>query len=285
LDGKINRIEYQVRHSREGNMSGVPSGPLRFRDLVSARPALRWRDALATLRHFAIVSYAVDPSRVRPHVHPRFEIDAFVESSQGPRALVSMVPFEDQDFHVIGLPWLKFRFGQTNYRTYVIDRETGERAVWFFGSTLDSWTVAVPRYWWRLPWHRSRIRFDCEYDAAAGRYRRYRMSTTSAWAAVELELEDGAQPLCELSGIPDFESGLVTLTHPLLGVFYRRDGRLGSYRIWHDRLACTAGRCVHARISLFDRLGIVPYAEQQSPQSVLIQRETEFAIYLPPQKL
>jgi hypothetical protein len=280
---KRSKIKCAVR--AKGNMALAPSGPLRFCNLLSARPPLRWRDALATLRHFSIVSYAVDPGRVRPHVHPRFEIDAFVDSPEGSRALVSMVPFEDQDFHLIGLPQLKFRFGQTNYRTYVIDRETGERAVWFFGSTLDSWTVVVPRYWWRLPWHRGRNRFDCDYDAAAGRYSRYRMTTNSAWAAGELELEDTGQPLCELSSVPDFEAGLVTLTHPLLGVFYRRDGRLGSYRIWHDRLACTAGRCVHARIGLFDRLEIVPYAEQRSPHSVLIQRETEFAIFLPPRRL
>jgi hypothetical protein len=193
-----------------------------------------------------------------------------------------MVPFEDQDFHFVGLPWPKWRFGQTNYRTYVIDRETGERAVWFFGTTLDSWTVVLPRYVWRLPWHRGRMRFDCNYDSTVGRYTRYRMTTRSNWATVELELEDAGEAICELSGIRDFEAGMVTLTHPLLGVYYRRDGSLGSYRIWHDRLNCHVGRCLQACIGLFDRLGIVTYEEQQSPHSVLIQHETEFAIFLPP---
>jgi len=258
------------------------TGPLRFSDLLSEKPTLGRSDALATLAHFAIISYAVDPGRVRPHVHSRFEIDTFVQSPHGPQALVSMVPFEDQDFHFAGAARFKFRFGQTNYRTYVIDRETGERAVWFFGTTLDSWTVAVPRFWWRMPWHHGRIRFDCEFDASARRYSRFSMTTRSNWAPAELELEDSGQPLSELSGMTDFESGLATLTHPLLGVYNGRNGRLGSYRIWHDRLQCTTGRCLHAKICLFDRLGLVPYAEQQSPHSVLIQRETEFAIYLPP---
>jgi hypothetical protein len=166
----------------------------------------------------------------------------------------------------------------------VIDRETGERAVWFFGTTLDHWSVVLPRNVWRLPWHRGRIRFDCEFDAAAGRYTRYRLTTTGGWAAVELALEDLGQPCESLCGADDLEAGLVTLTHPLLGVYYRRDGRLGSYRIWHDRLQCSAGRCIGARIELFDRLGIVNYGEQAEAHSVLIQRETEFAIYLPPKR-
>jgi hypothetical protein len=250
-------------------------------------PEVSRRDALATLAHFAIISYAVDPARVRPHVHPRFEIDCFVDSPAGPRTrtLVSIVPFEDQDFRFAAAPWLKFRFGQTNYRTYVIDRETGERAVWFFGTTLDSWMVVVPRHLWRLPWHRGRVRFDCEFNAAEARYTRYRMSTRGKWAPAEIELDDRGEGVCELSGIPDFESGLVTLTHPLLGVYYRRDGKLGSYRIWHDRLRCNVGRCTRARIELFDRLGLVAYAEQCTPHSLLIQRETEFAIHLPPNQL
>jgi hypothetical protein len=261
------------------------SNQLRFTDELLARPTLAGSDALATLQHFAIISYAVDPQRIRPHVHPRFEIDCFINSPSGSRALVSIVPFEDQDFRFAAAPWLTFRFGQTNYRTYVIDRETGERAVWFFGTTLDSWSVAVPRYLWRMPWHRGRIRFDCEYDAAGRRYARYRMTTASTWAPVELELEDFGSATCELPGVPDFEAGLVTLTHPLVGVYYRRDGHVGSYCIWHDRLACSAGRVVRARIGLFDRLELVPLADQNSPHSVLIQRHTEFAIYLPPKRL
>lgn len=267
-------------------MHGVTKpASLRFCDLNSHRPPLRRRDAVATLAHFAIICYAVDPIRVRQHVHPRYEIDTFVDSPNGPQTLVSMVPFQDQDFHFAVASRLKFRFGQTNYRTYVIDRETGERAVWFFGTTLDSWTVVLPRYWWRMPWHRGRMRFNCEYDQTAGRYTRYQMTTRSNWAPVEVELEDTGRPLCELQGMTDFEAGLVKLTHPLLGVYYRRDGQLGSYRIWHDRLQCTAGHCLRAKIGLFDRLGIVPYAEQHAPHSVLIQRETEFTIYLPPARL
>ncbi len=258
---------------------------IRFSDELLTRPKLGGLDVVATLEHFAIVTYAVPPERLRPHVHPRFDLDCFTDASGQTRTWVSMVPFEDQDFHFQALPWATFRFGQTNYRAYVIDRDTGRRAVWFFGTSLDSWSVAVPHYVWKLPWHRGRIRFDCAFDEARGAYDRYRMTTASAWAPVELELEDTGRPVAGLDGFDELEAGLVVLTHPLTGVFYRLDGKLGTYSIWHDRLCPTEGRVTRARVGLFDRLGLVPFAEQGRPHSVLIQRRTEFTVYLPPGRL
>jgi hypothetical protein len=258
---------------------------LRFTADLLTRPPVRRFDVVTKLGHFAIVTYAVEPWRVRPHVHPRFDLDCFRAADGSERVWVSMVPFEDQDFHFQFAPWALFRFGQTNYRTYVIDRATGRRAVWFFGTTLDSFSVAIPRYLWELPWHHGRIRFDCAYDEAAKRFARYQMRTHSSWAPVELELQDTGQPLKELDGFAELEAGLVVLTHPLLGVYHRRDHCLGTYSIWHDRLQLSVGRCVQARIGLFDRLGIVPFAEQTRPASVLLQPSTEFTIYLPPGRL
>jgi len=227
------------------------------------------------LEHFAIVTYAILAERLRPHVHQRFELDCIDGEAGKQLALVSVVPFIDRDFHFSGVPYPRFRFGQTNYRAYVIDRATGKRAVWFFGTSLDSWTVTIPRHLWKLPWYRGRIRFDCVFDPAA----------ESEWAPLELELEDSGQPVSALAGFPSLESGAVTLTHPLDGMYYRRDGKLGSYSVWHERLALTSGRVVTAKIGLFDRLGLVPFAEQTTPHSVMIQRLTEFTVYLPPRRL
>lgn len=254
-------------------------------DLLRPRPR-GWWDVEATLAHFAMVTYSVDPGRVRPHVDARFDLDIYTSADGSPRVWVSMVPFQDQDFHFVAAPWPRFRFGQTNYRTYVIDRRTRQRAVWFFGTTLDSWSVVVPRYVWRLPWHRGRIQFDCAFDAVANRYTRYRMTTESAWAPAEIELGDTGEPVESLDGFGNVEATLVVLTHPLVGVFRRRaSGGLGTYSVWHDRMACTLGSIQHARIDLFDRLGLVPFADQHQPHSVLIQRETTFTIHLPPKRL
>ena len=258
------------------------SQPPQFTDEMLTRPGLSGIDVTTTLRHFAIITYEVDPERLQAHLHPRFTPDCIQGADGSERALISVVPFLDLDFRFASCPWPTFAFGQTNYRAYVIDSETGERVVWFFGTCLDSWSVLVPRVLWKLPWHRGRIHFDCEYSSSESRYRRYRMQTRSPWAPAEVELQDsGVQPRA-LRGFSSLESGLVVLTHPLRGYFFRRDGRLGTYDVWHDRLRLTEGSCLQARFPLLEKLGLVPLERQAQTHSVLIQPSTEFLILLPP---
>lgn len=262
-----------------------PRHPLRFTADLLTEPRHRAWDVVTTLRHFAIVTYALDPDRLIPHLHPRFEPDCVALANGQQQALLSVVPFHDEAFHFVGMPLLRWSFGQTNYRAYVRDRSTGERAVWFFGTTLDSTTVLIPRYLWKLPWHLGRITFDCELDPHTRRYTRYRMATRSRWAPAMLDLSDSGTPVTTLSGFDDAETGLVVLTHPLQGYYYRRDGTLGSYTIWHDRLTPTLAHCNSAQFPLLDRLGLVPLAEHATPHSVLLQAETRFSIYLPPKRV
>ncbi len=252
---------------------------LTFAEVLSERPAVGALDAVSTLRHFAIVTYAVDPARLKAIIPPRFALDE-VEIAGSRRALLSVVPFEDENFRWAGFPCARFRFGQTNYRVYVRDQVTGRPAVWFLGTVLGSWAFLMPRLAWRLPWHRGKIRFDCELHD--GDYQRYSMTTRSSWASAQLELE----PLRERflpAGFKDEESALVFLTHPLVGFYHRTDGSLGTYSVWHERLRVAWAGCRRARFDLLDRLGLVPFAEQDHPHSVLVQPNTEFTIYLPPQ--
>jgi len=254
---------------------------LRFTDELLTRQMPSGMDVDTTLSHFAIVTYMVAPDALRSHVHSRFELD-IVNQDYPDTALVSVVPFVDQDFRFSRFPWFKRRFAQTNYRTYVTDTETGEHVAWFFGTSLDSFAVCVPRHLWKLPWHRADIRFDCNYDSCLGRYLSYRMEARNSWADAFLELEDTGTTPKILKGFDDLETGLVLLTHPRRGYFYRRDGKLGSYSIWHDRLQTTVGRVVDARFDLLDSLGLVNRGDISSVHSVLVQHQTEFTIYLPP---
>jgi hypothetical protein len=249
-------------------------------DPASWRPASSARDATATLHHFAIVTYAIPPDRVAGLVAPRFGLDC-VAIDGAERALVSVVPFQDHDFRWPATSETRRRFGQTNYRIYVRDRETGRRAVWFLGTSLGSWTVVVPRCLWRLPWHYGRFAIACEQNAD-GRYTTYRFATRSWWAPLELELDHEPDRPLELPGFTDTATGLDVLTHPLDGYYRRTDGRLGTYSVWHERMTPTAGLVRRARIGLLDRLGIVPFAEQAAAHSVLIQPRIEFLIRLPP---
>lgn len=253
---------------------------LRF-DQAPARRTPSGIDVVTNLAHFAIVTYCVDPDALRRHVDERFDLDTItVDGTE--QALVSVVPFMDEDFRFARFSRKTWEFSQTNYRAYVTDRRTGRHVVWFFGTALDTPWVVVPHRRWKLPWHRTSIRFYCDYDEEAERYRQYRMEARGDWGGAMLEIEDSGMPVQELAGFDDFESGLYLLTHPFEGYFYRRDDRLGSYSIWHAPLELTSGRVTQARFDLLDRLGLGPSDDLSRIHSVMLQRRTEFTIYLPP---
>ncbi|MBL8269235.1 DUF2071 domain-containing protein [Steroidobacter sp.] len=258
--------------------------PLKMSDYSHDRPSPSGMDVLCKLQHFAIITYAVDRRRFAGLMPERFALDT-IEIEGCEKALISVVPFIDVDFTSAVYPFPKFTMGQTNYRIYIVDRQTGERCVWFLGTTLDSWTLAVPRLLWNLPWYSGKVSFECDFDSAQGIYKKYKMSTQARWAAAAVELKQAADAKLRFPGFPDIETGLVFLTHPLAGFYHRRDGKLGTYRVWHKQLAVRPAELVSARFGLLDRMGLVNEAEQQVPHSVLVEPINEFTIYLPPKVL
>lgn len=256
--------------------------PLKMSDYLHVRPEPSGIDVLCKLQHFAIITYAVDPQRFSGLIPDRFALDTVVIDSCE-KALISVVPFIDVDFTSAVFPFPNFTMGQTNYRIYIVDKTTGERCVWFLGTTLDSWTLVVPHVIWNLPWFSGKVSFDCDFDSTEGRYTKYRMTTKAKWAPAEVELRQPGNAPLRLPGFPDIETGLVFLTHPLAGFYHRRDGRLGTYKVWHKQLMVRAAELVSARFGLLDRMSLVSKAEQQHPHSVLVEPINEFTIYLPPQ--
>lgn len=253
----------------------------KFEDCLTERPRPKGIDVLCGLRHFAIITYAVPAERFSGIFPDRFQLDT-IEVDGRTLGLISVVPFIDVDFTSAVFPFPKFTMGQTNYRIYIIDRVTGERCVWFLGTTLDSWTLVVPRYLWNLPWHAGKVKFDCRLNQSTGLYKKYEMTTESSWAEAAVELQQSEEDTFNLPGFPDTESALVYLTHPLAGFYYRRDGKLGTYRVWHKELLVKPATLKSAKFGLLSRLGIVSESEQLNPYSVLIEPLNEFTIYLPP---
>lgn len=256
--------------------------PLQFTPELLTRKSTSGLDVETSLAHFAIITYMVEPAVLRSHIPERFALDCITAPDGTQKALISVVPFVDQDFRFVRWPWLKWRFGQTNYRAYVTDRASGEHVVWFFGTALDSFWVNIPHYAWKLPWHRAQIQFHTDYDDKLGRYKTYRMTANSQWSPAQLELEDTGSPPQELVGFSQLETGLVLLTHPLRGYYYRRDGKIGSYSIWHDKLNPTVGRVIMAEFPLLQRLGLGQMGDLTAVHSVLMQPKIDFTIYLPP---
>ena len=254
---------------------------LNFYDILHPCPQTKGIDVVSTLQHFAIVTYAVDPSRLEHLLPKRFKLDT-VEIEGETKALLSVVPFYDLDFRPALLNFPKLSMGQTNYRIYVVDSKSGEKVVWFIGTTLDSWSTVVPAYVWKLPWYRGRIQFSCDYDAVNQVYKTYSMTTTSDWAPAHLKLKQEVEMPFTLEGFEGKESALVFLTHPLTGYFHRQDGKVGTYGVWHKQLQVKPAKLISAHFELLSKINILTQVEQQHPHSVLVQAEAEFTIFLPP---
>jgi hypothetical protein len=255
----------------------VVTNQTRLQQRLHKRPSGRL-DIRSDLLHFSLINYAVPKERLEPHIPTdRFEIASFAINGRQ-QAMLSVVPFIDADFNFYRLfPWLKFRFAQTNHRVYVIDKKTGEPVVWFFGTTLGSQVVHLARTLWRIPWHHGRYQINCQYDEESARYQTYAIQIKSAWCQSQIEIEDSGQPV----QLTDEER--LILTHPVDGYFYRLDGRVGGYSIWHEIIPLTTAAPKNLYFSLYEDLNIMSREEMQQPHSIFICPRIAFDIYMPPQ--
>ena len=207
---------------------------LSFSADVFTKPRInRVTDALTTLNHYCQVNYSVSSDRLRTLIHPRFDPFPIINHDQ---AIISAVVFQEKNFHFPSLPFLgRYTFSQTNYRTYVIDKETGRRTVWFFGTTLDHFSIFIPQLLWRFPWHKASIQLDTTFRNA--KYDKYSMYPDSDWGEARMEVRDSGRKTIDedFPGFPDKETALVYLTQPMSGHFYRNDAnpRLACWEVDH----------------------------------------------------
>lgn len=250
--------------------------PARFTEaiLFKAKPGLL--AVLVTLKDFVIVTFAVEPAALKAHLPEGFEPETRILKDGSECAFVSAVTFQDVDFRLNSCPWPKFSFGQTNYRAYVIYR--GMRVGWFFGTSLATPFVHVPRNLWMLPWHSASMKFDTEWKENV--CTKYVQSTEGTWGKAEIILEGTSEKVNCLDGFDDDEDTAVVLTHPLIAYYRRRDNRIGTYGIWHDKLDLQKAVATKASFEVFEQLGLI--SQTSKPHSVLIQKSTDFTILLPP---
>lgn len=248
---------------------------------ATPRPNLGLLDARTTLRDFAMVSYDVDPvwlSSLLPSGYGlKPEVVTLADGRR--RAFVSAVNFVDRDFRFQLAQVIRASFVQTNYRAYV--RRHGERAVWFFGTTLASRLSILPRVLWGMPWHRVEANLHARWQG--DRCIEYASSSRGRWGGAELRLVGTGDPISALDGFAAPDQAALVLTHPLTGFFAHRRGGVGRYSVWHERLRPTLGRAIEARFTVFEQLGLVGSA--QEPHSVLLQPSTEFVVLLPPTRI
>jgi uncharacterized protein YqjF (DUF2071 family) len=236
---------------------------------------LKLTDAVTDLLDFSIVTWAVDPEKLAALLPNRFEPEVFTLDDGREVAFVSAVPFRDSGFHFRFAPFVKVSMAQINLRAYVLYR--GERVVWFFGTLLSGFWNWIPHRVWNLPWYSADIRVDANWEDGS-----YSVTARSELSDVTIELSKLDAPFERLDGFDDQEHTALVLTHPLQGYYRKRDGELGSYGVWHDRLELTSAAVEVARVSLFETLGLIE--PEQEPHSVLVMPKTTFQIFLPPRR-
>jgi uncharacterized protein YqjF (DUF2071 family) len=241
------------------------------------RPRPRWTDAITVLRHFALVTFDVDPEALAGTLPAGLTPEVRTLDDGRPRGFVSAVSFRDVDFRFRGAEVVRATFDQTNYRAYVFGPD-GRRAVFFFETTLDSRLAVIPRRLWGMPWYGGRTTIEAEWDG--DRCAAYRHECSGGRNTVDAAFTGSATLAGRLDGFADADDMFAVLTHPLDGFYRHPDGRLGRYSVWHPRLTPTLGSAVRARYAVFELLGLVE--PEATPHSVLFQPSVEFDVQLPP---
>jgi hypothetical protein len=173
------------------------------------------------------------------------------------------VPFHDRAFHFNGLPWPRLSCGQMNVRTYVRHRD-GREGVWFFGTSLDSRLVVVPRLVWRMPWHRERVSVD----------ERWAIEVDGPFGGARIQLEPTDAPLGQSPWLIDPELG-----------WYPRRGRttdVGRYSVWHEPLDLRASAVGGSRVDLLRTLDLA--AADAPPAWAGVVDSTTFDVHTPPRR-
>lgn len=240
------------------------------------RPPRRWCHAATILEDFALITWAVDPAKLEPLLP-----SGFVPDVRNGRSLVSMVPFVDRRFHFRFAPFAPVSCGQVNYRAYV--RRGEETGVWFFGTSLDSIFVLLPRVAWRMPWHRDRLRFTSTWDDAAG-CSRWRLQASGGWGGASVSLRGTGRPLPGLPSFAEVGEASRILLDPFVGWYARRDGSgVGRYSVWHEPLQLEEVIVEEARCDVFTDLGLIEPDEM--PLRAGVQRRVAFDVHTPPRRV
>lgn len=242
---------------------------------MDRRPAHRPWHATTALDDLALITYAVDPGRLREQLPADFEPEV-TEVEGRERGLVSAVPFRDRDFRFRGTPIITLSCGQVNYRAYV--RRRGVRGVWFFGTSLDSRLVAIPRLLWKMPWHRDRIDLEARWSEHG--CDSWSLGVSGGWGPARVVLSDASErPHLDWLG----DLGAPMLLDPVDGWYRRRDGTVGHYSVWHRPLEPLEARVESAHFTVLEDLGLVEPAS--SPVSALVVRSVDFDVHTPPRRV
>lgn len=249
---------------------------------VANRPDENILNVHTYLEHFSIITYLVEVEKLRKHIPEEFDIFTlninFIEYG-----LVSAVTFIDKDFNFKNiLPFYKVSFPQTNYRSYIIDKKSGENCAWFFGTGIGSKLVNIPKNLWKMPWFYSIYETEFIHNI---KYEKYKINIHAENSSAQIDIvEDNVSSFGKLD-FKDINQAQLILTHPVTGYFKRSDHQIGKYKIWHPEMKISTARANNLYFEKFEKLNLLDAEEMKNPYSILLTKEIEFIIDLPPKRI
>ncbi|MBW2011476.1 MAG: DUF2071 domain-containing protein [Deltaproteobacteria bacterium] len=241
-------------------------------------PSNRLISVKMTLNHVFYISYLVPASRIRPFLPVVLPpATAFPE-----HMFVSIVGMKCNNVRLSGFPWPSFDYGQLNVRTYVIDPQTGNPAVYFFQSGVSSCIVPLLTSIFGITWER--IDFDLQpylnEEAAQPSYK-----VIGGWQEdLYFEIVESESSREGMEVFADPESEITHITGPLIG-FMGSTGHTIRFEISHLPLEVHRARLLGIRFQLPVAMGLLKEGELSKPDSVLLVPRWEFTVYLPPRRV
>lgn len=134
-----------------------------------------------------------------------------------------------------------------------------------------------------MPWEYGK--YNASFTIENNTYSEYSIDFKSKHGVGEVQLQSTCEKMKIHSGFTSLEEQLLILTHPVTGYYYLKNGQIGSYEIWHPQMELYEGKSQKIYFELFENLGFLSREEMNEAHSILMTKEIEFDILMPPRKL
>jgi hypothetical protein len=227
------------------------------------------------LRNVLYISYCLPASSLRPLVPAYLPLRLIGED----KGFLSIVIINCQNVHLGVLPFPRFNYNQLNLRTYVLNPESGQPAVYFLKSGVTSPVISALTRRIGIPWQQIKFEIQSSVDErnhllefmSAG-YWQNNFKIVAGW--------DFVQPK-NISPFDNITSAVDFLIRPLEGFFFNGI-RLGHIMIQHPEITPQFGDLKMLDFPLLNEAINTRDMALEKPHSVFFVDKAHFFIYMPP---
>jgi hypothetical protein len=231
------------------------------------------------LRDILYLTYLLPESRIRRLVPENIIFSSHFKD----QVFLSVVIFTSHNVRIAGIP-VSSAYNQINVRTYVIDPLTKEPAVLFLRSGVSSRMTATLTHFIGVPWEYADLSLVAQSSERFG-YERYEaLGTWGAGGRVSVVIAEDTVVPTHCDGIENYRRASQFLTGPAVGLFSRR-GRLLRFEVKHSEIMPHSGRVLRAELDLLTESGLLNRVDLSTPYNVLLARNAEFTVFMPPEEL